>query len=80
MTELAVACMVRAALLARECGAPDGVALVVRRRAIFGVLAPSEPWDPPITMRGHGVARHVVEWHDDMRCGLVIADVAFPLA
>ncbi len=81
MTELAIACMVRAALLARACGAPDGVGLVVRRRAVFGVMTPSEPWDPPCTLRGHGVARHVVEWRDDdMRCGLVIADVSFPLA
>ena len=79
MTETAIACMVRAALLARDCGAPDGVALVVRRRGVVGVLAPPDPRELAFSLRGHAVARHVVEWRDEMRCGVVIADVVVRL-
>lgn len=79
MTELAIACMVRAGLLARSAGAPAGVGLVIRRREIRGVMLRPRPEDPPFTMRGYGVARHVVEWDAADDRGLVIADVVFPL-
>jgi hypothetical protein len=68
VTDLAIAVMVRAALLARDAGAPDGCPLVVRRRGITVTAATA---DTP----AHAVARHVVEWDGATARGLVIADV-----